>query len=243
MQNGKIIKFYMIYQILMIMIGMFFFTRSVVLAFQSSHTQLYYSLAALIFSFSALVIIHELLHGAALKLTGAKHVTFGGYLKKFIFYAEISCGKSVFLVSFGHGKTTCRKRNHSKRIQLLNQPSPRWKQKSILRSSWRQRQPLFFLPYLERGQLSSPFAQRKIIEFSSKTNALIFSWVSQVVCVGSAKRFPTSESLNCKFGQNKFLLRKGSEKFKFILNEFQNQTFGSTCYMLFSIKDWLLNLH
>jgi hypothetical protein len=36
MQNGKIIKFYMIYQILMIMTGMFFFTRSVVLAFQSS---------------------------------------------------------------------------------------------------------------------------------------------------------------------------------------------------------------
>jgi hypothetical protein len=88
MQNGKIIKFYMIYQILMIMIGMFFFTRSIVLAFQSSHTQLYYSLAALIFCFSALVIIHELLHGIALKLTGAKHVTFGGYLKKFIFYAE-----------------------------------------------------------------------------------------------------------------------------------------------------------
>jgi hypothetical protein len=88
MQNGKIIKIYMIYQILMIMIGMFFFTRSIVLAFQSSPTQLYYSLAALIFCFSALVIIHELLHGVALKLTGAKHVTFGGYLKKFIFYAE-----------------------------------------------------------------------------------------------------------------------------------------------------------
>jgi hypothetical protein len=88
MQNGKIIKFYMIYQILMIMIGMFFFTRSVVLAFQSSHTQLYYSLAALIFCFSVLIIIHELLHGIALKLAGAKRVTYGGYLRKFIFYAE-----------------------------------------------------------------------------------------------------------------------------------------------------------
>jgi hypothetical protein len=87
-QNGKIIKIYMIYQILMIMIGMFFFTRSIVLAFTSSPVQLYYSLAALIFSFSALVIFHELLHGIALKLTGAKRVTFGGYLKKFIFYAE-----------------------------------------------------------------------------------------------------------------------------------------------------------
>lgn len=88
MQNGKIIKFYMIYQILMIMIGMFFFTRSIVLAFQSSPVQLYYSLGALVFCFSVLVIVHELLHGIALKLTGAKRVTFGGYLKKFIFYAE-----------------------------------------------------------------------------------------------------------------------------------------------------------
>ena len=87
-ENGRIIKVYMIYQILMIVIGIFFFTRSLVLAFQDSAIQLYYSLAALIFCFSALIIIHELLHGIALKLIGAKKVTFGGYLKKFIFYAE-----------------------------------------------------------------------------------------------------------------------------------------------------------
>jgi len=87
-QNGKIIKVYMIYQILMIMIGMFFFTRSIVLAFQGLPTPLYYSLAALVFCFSILIVIHELLHGIALKLAGAKRVTYGGYLKKFIFYAE-----------------------------------------------------------------------------------------------------------------------------------------------------------
>jgi len=87
-QNGKIIKIYMIYQIVMILIGTFFFTRSIVLAFKSSITPLYYSLAALVFCFSVLIIIHELLHGIALKITGAKRVTFGGYLKKFVFYAE-----------------------------------------------------------------------------------------------------------------------------------------------------------
>ena len=84
-ENGKIIKFYMIYQVLMILVGMFFFTRSIVLAFQDSTFQLYYSLAALVFCFTALIIIHELLHGIALKLVGAKKVTFGGYLKKFVF--------------------------------------------------------------------------------------------------------------------------------------------------------------
>lgn len=86
--KSRMITAYMIYQIIMIMIGMFFFTRSIVLAFQGSPIQLYYSLAALVFSLSVLVIVHELLHGTALKLAGAKRVTYGGYLKKFIFYAE-----------------------------------------------------------------------------------------------------------------------------------------------------------
>lgn len=88
MQNGKIIKIYMVYQILMIIIGMFFFTRSIVQAFKGDSVPLYFSLAALVFCFSALIIIHELLHGIALKLAGAKRVTYGGYLKKFVFYAE-----------------------------------------------------------------------------------------------------------------------------------------------------------
>ena len=87
-QNGRIIKVYMVYQILMILVGMFFFTLSIVLAFQGPTTPLYYSLAALVFCFSALIILHELLHGIALKLAGATRVTYGSYLKKFIFYAQ-----------------------------------------------------------------------------------------------------------------------------------------------------------
>jgi hypothetical protein len=86
--NTKIIRFYMYYQILMIAVGMFFFTRSIVLAFKSDSMPLYYTLAALVSCFSLLIVIHELLHGIALKLVGAKRVTFGGYLEKFVFYAE-----------------------------------------------------------------------------------------------------------------------------------------------------------
>lgn len=86
--NSKIIKIYMIYQIVMIMTGMFFFTRSIVLAFKGDLIPLYYTLAALVFCFSVLIVFHELLHGIALKLSGAPKVSFGGYLKKFIFYAE-----------------------------------------------------------------------------------------------------------------------------------------------------------
>ena len=87
-ESGIIIKTYMIYQLVMILAGIFFFTRSIVLAFQSSVEPLYFSLAALVFSFSVLVVIHELLHGIALKIIGAPKVNFGGYLMKFIFYAE-----------------------------------------------------------------------------------------------------------------------------------------------------------
>ena len=86
--NTKIIRFYMYYQILMITVGMFFFTRSIVLAVKGNSLPVYYSLAAVVFCFSLLIVIHELLHGIALKIAGAKSVTFGGYLKKFVFYAE-----------------------------------------------------------------------------------------------------------------------------------------------------------
>lgn len=86
--DGKIIRIYMYYQILMITVGMFFFTRSIVLAFKGDSIPLFYTIAALVFCFSALIVFHELLHGVALKLTGAERVTFGGYLKRFVFYAE-----------------------------------------------------------------------------------------------------------------------------------------------------------
>jgi len=86
--GGKIVQAFMIYQILMILIGIFFFTRSVLLFFQNQSEAFFYVLGALVFCFSLLIIIHELLHGIALKLIGAKNINFGGYLKKFIFYAE-----------------------------------------------------------------------------------------------------------------------------------------------------------
>lgn len=86
--KGKLVRFFMVYQVLIILLGIFFLTRSVVLLFQDYPEPLYYSLGALVFCFSLLIIIHELLHGVALKMIGAKKINFGGYFKKFIFYAE-----------------------------------------------------------------------------------------------------------------------------------------------------------
>ena len=86
--GGKMVAIYTIYQVVLVLVGMFFFTRSIIWFFQDYQQPFFYSLAALVFSFSLLIVIHELLHGAALKFAGAKKVNFGGYLKKFIFYAE-----------------------------------------------------------------------------------------------------------------------------------------------------------
>jgi hypothetical protein len=87
-EGGKLVFNYMIYQIAMILFGMFFLSRSIIKAFNGFYEPLYYSLAAIIFCFTLLIIIHELLHAFALKFTGAKKINIGGYLRKFIFYAE-----------------------------------------------------------------------------------------------------------------------------------------------------------
>lgn len=86
--EGKLVKSYMYYQLLMVLIGILFLLRAVVLAFQSAPQAFYWSLASLVFCFSILIALHELLHGVALKLVGAKNIHYGAYLKKFIFYAE-----------------------------------------------------------------------------------------------------------------------------------------------------------
>lgn len=86
--GGKLVKSYMYYQLLMVLFGVFFILRAAVMAFQSAPQAFYWALGSLIFCFSVLIALHELLHGIALKLVGAKNIHYGGYLKKFIFYAE-----------------------------------------------------------------------------------------------------------------------------------------------------------
>lgn len=87
-QPSRMITGYMIYQLLMILTGLFFFSRSVIFAIRGIWEPLYFSTAGLIFTFSFLIAIHELLHGVTLKITGAQKLSFGAYWKKFIFYAE-----------------------------------------------------------------------------------------------------------------------------------------------------------
>ncbi len=87
-EGGRLVFSYMIYQVVMMIVGIFFLTRAIVYAYKGFSEPLIYAIAALIFSFTLLIPIHELLHGMALKIAGAKKIHYGAYLRKFIFYAE-----------------------------------------------------------------------------------------------------------------------------------------------------------
>ena len=86
--DKKLIPVYMVYQTILFLSGLFFFTRALVLAVKGTAIYLWITLGTILFSFTFLVILHEFLHGLALKLTGAPRVRYGSVLHKFIFYAE-----------------------------------------------------------------------------------------------------------------------------------------------------------
>ncbi|MDX8337587.1 DUF3267 domain-containing protein [Draconibacterium sp. IB214405] len=87
-KGGWLVKSYMFYQIAMILTGLFLLTRSIVLCFKDVCQPLSYSLGTIVFCVSVLIVIHELIHGIVIKLTGAPKVNYGAYFKKFMFYAE-----------------------------------------------------------------------------------------------------------------------------------------------------------
>ncbi len=87
-KGGALVTTYMGYQIIMLLLGIWFIIRAILLAFNHSASPFIMTALALVFSFTLLILIHELLHGLALKITGAPKVHYGAYFQKFIFYAE-----------------------------------------------------------------------------------------------------------------------------------------------------------
>lgn len=86
-EEKYIIRIYSIYQAIMMLLFVFLLTRGIVLSIKG-HPELLISVGlAVAFSFSALIVIHELLHALAYLVTGARRISFGVIPKKFIFYA------------------------------------------------------------------------------------------------------------------------------------------------------------
>ena len=86
-EEKYIIRIYSVYQVIMMLLFVFLLTRGIVFSIKG-HSELLISIGlAAAFSLSALIVIHELLHALAYLLTGARRISFGVILKKFVFYA------------------------------------------------------------------------------------------------------------------------------------------------------------
>lgn len=87
-KEKSIIRIYSGFQGLMVFLFIFLFTRGIVYFFKGQSSEQIAGVGlAIVFSFTILVVVHELLHALAYLLTGAHRISFGLILKKFIFYA------------------------------------------------------------------------------------------------------------------------------------------------------------
>ena len=83
-----IIRIYSVYQVVMMLVFVFIFTQSIILSIKGHSEALINIGFGVLFSLSALIVIHELLHALVYLLSGARKISFGFILKKFIFYAQ-----------------------------------------------------------------------------------------------------------------------------------------------------------
>lgn len=87
MNEKYMIRIYSVYQILMMLLFTFFLTRSIVYSIKGHSREIIGVGLAIVFSLTILIVVHELLHALAYLLSGARNISFGLVLKKFIFYA------------------------------------------------------------------------------------------------------------------------------------------------------------
>lgn len=88
-KEKNLIKLYSAYQIGMIALFIFLFVKAMILLFEGDTHPILMMGASILFSFTLLIILHELIHAAAYRLKGAGKVQFGAIWRKFIFYAAV----------------------------------------------------------------------------------------------------------------------------------------------------------
>ncbi len=85
-EEKQLIKAYSVYQIAMLVILVATVVKAFVMNSHGISEPLQNIGLAVLFSFTVLVVIHELLHAVAYWLTGSRKLTFGAIWHKFIFY-------------------------------------------------------------------------------------------------------------------------------------------------------------
>ena len=82
-----LIRLYSIYQVSMIALFVFLLVKAIVLFAKDIGQPLTAIGWSLLFSFTLLIVLHELVHALAYKFRGTGKITFGAIWQKFIFYA------------------------------------------------------------------------------------------------------------------------------------------------------------
>lgn len=83
---GRLMSYYSVYQVLMVLLLLLMFGYSSVQAFLGEPQLLVAMACALLASFTLLVLLHEAIHAAAYRLCGIRNLRVGAIWRKFIFY-------------------------------------------------------------------------------------------------------------------------------------------------------------
>lgn len=86
-KEKTVIRIYSIYQVIMIGLFTALLTNAIVLFIKGNHYPLIQTGVGVLFSVTALIVIHELLHALAYLVTGARNISFGAIPQKLVFYA------------------------------------------------------------------------------------------------------------------------------------------------------------
>ncbi|MHA7112236.1 DUF3267 domain-containing protein [Sunxiuqinia elliptica] len=88
-EEKQLIRNYSAYQLAMIGLFIILLVKAIILSTRDMSLPLVAMGAALLFSFTLLIILHELIHALAYRIKGAGPVRFGAIWHKFIFYAAV----------------------------------------------------------------------------------------------------------------------------------------------------------
>jgi hypothetical protein len=86
--KSQLTKRYLWYQLSMAVLLSALVTCGLILLYVKSSVPIIFILGAFCFSFTFLILIHEMLHGLAFLLLGFKKISFGGDIRKFVFYTQ-----------------------------------------------------------------------------------------------------------------------------------------------------------
>lgn len=100
----RLVRWFSAYQVAMIALFVFLLVKAILLAARAMNDALLWIGLSVVFSFTVLIVLHELLHALAYWFTGARKLKVGAIWKKFVFYVvadrQVIDARSFRLVAY-----------------------------------------------------------------------------------------------------------------------------------------------